>query len=106
MAIDKWEAVDRPDHARVLAEMEEARRRTELRRQREQEALAWERKTKAERESAQLWAWYESDFDVADSFAARDRARESQRQQLLKQEIGAELLAAEVEKAVSEISDA
>ena len=106
MAIDKWEAVDRPDHARVLAEMEEARRRTELRRQREQEALAWERKTKAERESAQLWAWYESDFDVADSFAARDRARESQRQQLLKQEIGAELLAAEVEKAVSEMSDA
>ena len=106
MAIDKWEAVDRPDHARVLAEMEEARRRTELRRQREQEALAWQRKTKAEKESAQLWAWYESDFDVADSFAARDRARESQRQQLLKQEIGAELLAAEVEKAVSEMSDA
>ena len=106
MAIDKWEAVDRPDHAKVLAEMEEARRRTELRRQREQEALAWERKTKAEKKSAQLWAWHESDFDVADSFAARDRARESQRQQLLKQEIGAELLAAEVEKAVSEMSDA
>ena len=64
------------------------------------------RKTKAEKESAQLWAWYVSDFDDADSFAAQERARESQRQQLLKQEIGAKLLAAEVEKAVSEMSDA
>ena len=102
MAIDKWEAVDRPDHAKVLADMEEARRRTELRRQREQEALAWERKTKAEKESAQLWAWYESDFDVADSFAARDRAREVEAARMVREQIQTEVLITEVGKAVHE----
>ena len=92
MAFETWFT---PEQRRYIETRKAIRRADHEERKRAQEAA----------ERAELWAWYEG-YDVADSFAARDRAQEAQRQQLLKQEIGAELLAAEVEKAVSEMSDA
>ena len=76
MAIDRWEETQRPDYAKVLAERAAAVERTRLRRQQEQEALEWQRQQKAQQERDDLWSWY-ANYDVAESFAARDRARDA-----------------------------
>lgn len=100
--IDKWEEPQRPDYAKVLREREEAQERTRLRHQREKEALEWERQQKAEAEREELWSWYENDYDVAESFAARDRAQESQRSQELREEIGIQVLITEIDQEVEQ----
>lgn len=100
MAIHTWGEVQRPDYAKVLKEREEARERTRLRRQHEQEALEWQRQQKAQAEREELWSWYENDCDVADSFKALERAQEAARQRELRDEISGTLLAIEVEQAL------
>ena len=100
MAINTWSEAQRPDYAKVLREREEALERGRQRRKQEQEALEWKRQQKAQQERDDLWSWYENDYDVADSFKAQERAQEAARQRELKQEIGAELLAVEVEQAL------
>lgn len=59
-----------------------------------------------EQKRAELWADFDSEAILAEALEAQERAREAQRQQLLKQEIGAELLAIEMDQAASETSDA
>ena len=104
--IDKWEEPQRPDYAKVLREREEAQERTRLRHQREAEALAWQKQQKAEAEREELWSWYENDYDVAESFAAKERAQEAVAAQELREAVKSELLAVEMDKAASETSDA
>ena len=103
--IDTWSEPQRPDYAKVLREREEARERTRLRHQREAEALAWQKQQKAQAEREELWAWY-ADYDVADSFAAKERAQEAVAAQELREAVQSELLAVEMDKAASETSDA
>ena len=103
--IDTWSEPQRPDYAKVLREREEARERTRRRHQREQEALEWERQQKAQAKRDELWAWY-ADYDVADSFAAKERAQEAVAAQELREAVQSELLAVEMDKAASETSDA
>lgn len=104
MAIDKWEEPQRPDYAKVLREREEALERGRLRRQQEQEALEWRRKTKAEQERAELWCWFESqggaDALVADAQEAAERAEQRRRTEQVQSEIYATNLLLMVEKAV------
>ena len=40
-----------------------------------------------EQERADLWAWYANDYDVTESFAAQERARELQAAKELRQEM-------------------
>ena len=103
MAIDKWQ---RPDYDAVLQERREREEATAARRKLEAEALEYRRQQKAAKEREELWSWYENDYDVADSFKAQQDAREMKRTYELKQEIGAELLAVEMDQAASETSDA
>lgn len=103
--IDTWSEAQRPDYAKVLKEREEAIERGRQRRQREQEALEWQRQQKAQQERDDLWSWY-ADYDVAESFAARDRARDAVAAQDLREAMKSELLAVEIDQAVSEMSDA
>ena len=100
--IETWSEIQRPDYEAVLAARREAEERTRLRHQREQEALEWERQQKAEAEREELWSWYENDYDVAESFAARDRAQESQRSQELREEIGVQVLITEIDREVEQ----
>ena len=100
--IDTWSEPQRPDYAKVLREREEARERTRQRLEREAEALAWQEQQKAEAERVALWAWYENDYDVAESFTARDRAQESQRSQELREEIGIQVLITEIDQEVEQ----
>ena len=100
--IDTWSEPQRPDYAKVLREREEAQERGRQRRQREQEALEWQRQQKTAKERADLWAWYENEYDVAESFAARDRAREVEAARMVSEQIKTEVLITEVENAVHE----
>ena len=50
-------------------------------------------------ERAELWAWHEG-YDVSDSFAAGQRAREAQAARMLSEQIKTEVLITEVENAV------
>ena len=99
--IDTWSEPQRPDYAKVLREREEARERTRRRHQREQEALEWERQQKAQAKRDELWAWY-ADYDVADSFAAKERAQEAEAARMVREQIKTEVLITEVENAVHE----
>ena len=101
MTIETWSEIQRPDYAKVLKEREAAMERTRLRHQREQEALEWERQQKAEAEREELWSWY-ADYDVADSFAAQENARELKRQHELKAEINTTILLSEIDKALQD----
>ena len=97
--IETWSEIQRPDYEAVLAARREAEERTRLRHQREKEALEWERQQKAEAEREELWSWY-ADYDVADSFAAQENARELKRQHELKAEINTTILLSEIDKAL------
>lgn len=106
MAIETWGELHRPDYEKVLREREKAMERGRQRRKQEQEALEWERQQKAAKERADLWAWYENDYDVADSFEAQDRAREGKAARVLSEQIQSEVLITEMDQAASETSDA
>ena len=71
------------------------------RRQREQEALEWQRQQKAQQERDDLWSWYANDYEVAESFEAQERAREAVRERELQADISTTLLLLEVEKALN-----
>ena len=101
MTIETWSEIQRPDYAKVLREREEAMERGRQRRQREQEALEWQRQQKAQAEREELWSWY-ADYDVADSFAARDRARDAVAAQELREEIGTQVLITEIDREVEQ----
>ena len=101
MSIETWSEVQRPDYEAVLAARREAEERTRLRHQREQEALEWERQQKAEQERQELWSWY-ADYDVAESFAARDRARDAVAAQELRQDIRNQVLITEIDREVEQ----
>ena len=91
MAIETWFT---PDQRRYIETRKAIRKADQEERQRAQEAA----------ERAELWAWYE-DYDVADSFAARDRAQEARAAQELRQEIQAQVLITEVEEKVKRSSE-
>ena len=103
--IDTWSELERHDYAKVLREREEAMERGRQRRQREQEALEWQRQQKAQLEREELWSWY-AGYDVAESFDARDRARGAVAAQELGEAVKSELLAVEMDQTASETSDA
>ena len=96
--IDTWGEEQRHDYAKVLKERKAAMERGRQRRQREQEALEWQRQQKAQQEREELWAWYANDYEVAESFEAQERAREAVRQRELQADISTTLLLLEVEK--------
>lgn len=99
MVIDKWEEHERPDYKKVLREREEAIERSRRRRQQEQEALEWQRKTKAEQNRAELWCWFEpeggADALVADAQEAAERVKELRKSEELRQEIQNQVLITE-----------
>ena len=98
--IDTWSEENRPDYAKVLKEREAAMERGRQRRQREQEALEWQRQQKAQQEREELWAWYANHYEVAESFEAQERAREAVRQRELQADISTTLLLLEAKKAL------
>ena len=53
-----------------------------------------------EQERADLWAWYANDYDVTESFAAQERARELKRGHDLKRDIQTQVLITEVDGKV------
>ena len=61
-----------------------------------------QRQQQAAKERADLWAWYENDYDVAESFAARERAQEALRQRELREEIGIQVLITEIDREVEQ----
>ena len=99
--IDTLGEEQRHDYAKVLKEREAAMERGRQRRQREQEALEWQRQQKAQQEREELWACYANDYEVAESFEAQERAREAVRQRELQADISTTLLLLEVEKALN-----
>ena len=99
--IDTWSEPQRPDYAKVLREREEVQERTRLRHQREQEALEWEREQKAQAEREELWSWY-AGYDVAESFAARDRARDAVAAEELQKDIRTQVLITEIDREVEQ----
>ena len=109
MVIDKWEEHERPDYKKVLREREEAIERSRRRRQQEQEALEWQRKTKAEQNRAELWCWFEpeggADALVADAQEAAERVKELRKSEELRQEIQNQVLITEVNQEVEQLSD-
>lgn len=88
MAIETWFT---PEQRRYIDTRKAIRKADQEERQRAQDAA----------ERAELWAWYEG-YDVADSFAARDRAQEARAAQELREEIQAQVLITEVEKEVEQ----
>lgn len=88
MAVDTWFT---PEQRRYIDTRKAIRKADQEERQRAQDAA----------ERAELWAWYEG-YDVADSFAARDRAQEARAAQELREEIQAQVLITEVEKEVEQ----
>nr|WP_115093693.1 hypothetical protein [Synechococcus sp. UW106] len=99
--IDTWSEIQRPDYAKVLCEREEAMERGRQRRKQEQEALEWERQQKVEQERQDLWSWY-AGYDVAESFAAGDRARDAVAAQELRQDIRNQVLITEIDREVEQ----
>ena len=55
-----------------------------------------------EQERADLWAWYANDYDVTESFAAQERARELQAAKELKREIQTQVLITEIDQEVEQ----
>jgi len=55
-----------------------------------------------EQERADLWAWYANDYDVTESFAAQERARELQAAKELRQEIEVQVLITEIDQEVKQ----
>jgi len=55
-----------------------------------------------EQERADLWAWYANDYDVTESFAAQERARELQAAKELRQEIEVQVLITEIDQEVEQ----
>ena len=96
--IETW---NRPDYAKVLKEREEAMERGRQRRQQEREALEWQRQQKAEQERQDLWSWY-AGYDVAESFAARDRARDAVAAEELQKDIRTQVLITEIDREVEQ----
>ena len=88
MAIETWFT---SEQRRYIETRKAIRKADQEERQRAQEAA----------ERAELWAWY-ADIDVAESFAARDRAQEARAAQELRQEIQGQVLITEIEKEVKQ----
>ena len=88
MAIDTWFT---PEQRRYIETRKAVRKTDKEERKHAQEAA----------ERAELWAWYEG-YDVSDSFAARDRAREVEAARMVREQIQTEVLITEVDKAVHE----
>ena len=88
MAINTWFS---PEQRRYVDTRKAIRQADQQERKRAQDAA----------ERAELWAWYEG-YDVSDSFAARDRAREVEAARMVREQIQTEVLITEVDKAVHE----
>ena len=92
MAINTWFS---PEQRRYIDTRKAIRQADQQERKRAQDAA----------ERAELWAWYEG-YDVSDSFAAAQRARDAVAAQELREAMKSELLAVEMDQAASETSDA
>ena len=88
MAIETWFT---PEQRRYIDTRKAIRQADQEERQRAQDAA----------ERAELWSWYAT-YDVAESFAARDRAQEARAAQELRQEIQSQVLITEVGKEVEQ----
>ena len=86
MAIDKWFT---PEQRRYIETRKAVPKTDKEERKHAQEAA----------ERADLWAWYET-YDVADSLAAAERAREADTARMVRKQIQTEVLITEVDKAV------
>ena len=88
MAIETWFT---PEQRRYIDTRKAIRQADQEERKRAQEAA----------ERAELWAWYQ-DCDIADSFAARERAQEARATQKLRQEIKSQVLITEIDQQVEQ----
>ena len=92
MAISTWFT---PEQRRYYIDIRKAiRKADQVERKHAQEAA----------ERAELWARYEG-YDVADSFAARERARELKRGHDLKRDIQTQVVITEVDEKVKRSSE-
>ena len=89
MAINTWFS---PEQRRYVDTRKAIRQADQQERKRAQDAA----------ERAELWAWYANDYDVADSFAARDRAQDARAAQELREEIRNQVLITEIDREVEQ----